>query len=326
MVLERASADELLFCRRRRSPRAFALAGGVFAIMALLPLLAPGPLTALRMFGAVLLFTISSTLIARSWRGLKRVSIDLRGHLGVARASGERTPLDQALRYALVDADDPAAPGASYGVDLIFANGAVERVLEGPDPGRVLADLQRAREFFSLPVSRGWGLALGAEPWEQPPPNARGDDAHHVALDLSCDRWPRQRHAGLSVVVGAMVIGMLMAVMLIARVRRGSDVSLLSVALSVGTIGALLTAGAAVGTARSRVRANGDLVCDEVTLGVSKRRSALPRRSILRAHQVGPSGTPTHHVLLETTQGPIAIACTGSDALRLQQALSPQVP
>jgi len=31
-------------------------------------------------------------------------------------------------------------------------------------------------------------------------------------------------------------------------------------------------------------------------------------------------------VLLETTQGPIAIACTGSDALRLQQALSPPGP
>jgi len=325
MVLERASADELSFCGRRRSPRPLAIAAGVFIVMALLPLLAPGPLTPLRAFGAVLLFMLSSTLIARNWVRAKRVTIELRGPAQLVGAHGARRSIDQALRYALVDADDPAAPGARYGVDLMFANGAVERLLEGPDPARVLADLQRAREFLALPVSRGWGLPLGAEPWELAP-NATREGHHLVALDVSCDRWPRQRPAGLTVIVGAMVIGILMAVMLIARVRRGNDVSVLSLALSLGTIGTLLAAGAAVGTARSRVRANGDLVVDEVTLGIPKRRRAVPRRAVLRAHQVGPSGSPTHHVLLETTQGPIAIACTGSDALRLQQALSPPGP
>jgi hypothetical protein len=326
MVLERASADELSFCGRRRSPRPLAIAGAVFGIMALLPLLAPGPLTLLRTFGAILIFTLSSTFVARSWARTKRVTVELSGRRELVGASGAHRSIDQALRYALVDADDPAAPGARYGVDLMFANGAVERLLEGPEPGRVLADLQRAREFLSLPVSRGWGLPLGAEPWELPAPKAMRDETRLGALDVSCDRWPGQRAAGLTVVVGALVIGILMAVMLIARVRRGNDVSALSLALSLGTIGTLLTAGAAVGTARSRVRANGQILVDEVTLGVAKRRIAVPRSAVVRAYQIGPTATPTHHVLLETTHGPLAIACTGADASRLEAALSPPLP
>jgi hypothetical protein len=143
VVLQQDPEGMYLIEQRPRQP--VAVAGVLFLLLSLLPLVSEGSVTALRLATAVALGLGAALCFV----------------VGLPRP--RRLPLPEpsaAQRLVLTGTSNIEG----YAVDAVAASGARRRLLSGADPGRVLADSLALSSALGAPLEPGWGLdrkALG---------------------------------------------------------------------------------------------------------------------------------------------------------------------
>lgn len=320
MFLDTATPARLEF----RKPGTFSslvLIGGLLGLFALSPLLAPGPMTSARAVAAALLGLTSALLIARAWPRERRVRVAL--DAGVIQ-SGDRTlPLASARSWALSSGGSTfeAAPFVSYRAELVLEGGERLVLIEDADPARVLSDLRRALGYLPLAVFSGWGLSPGAKPWLPRERVAVGDRT------VSERGRPRDSElgAGLCVLGGAVVVGVAMGLMHLARIRRGAPTDLLSYALSGSLLAFIVVLGLFMVTDRvTAVLEGGRLVVERRALGVRFRRLEIAAQQLHGLWAVGLVPGEPRHLLIATADGLCAVRFFGEGAARAAARVSPQ--
>lgn len=315
MRLRHASPARLEF-RKRGSWGAPVVTGLLFALFAFTPLLAPGPVTAARAAFAVALGAVAVGLTLLAWPRERNLRVALDS--GVIDADDRSVPTRRARGVVLSSGGSTleAAPFARYRVELVLDGGDRLLLLEDSDPARVLADLRRTLAHWSLPVTSGWGLAPGAEPWRARAANVAGAPATPVA--------ERARPAeselggGICVLGGAVVVGTAMALMHGTRIARGEPSAVLSYVLSGLLLGFIVVLGAFLVSDRvtARLEASG-LVIERRALGISWSRRAVPAERLSAVYAVGLVPGEPRHLLIETADELFSVAFVGDGATRL---------
>jgi hypothetical protein len=315
MSLVAATADRLEF-RIRRAPRPLALTGSLFVVLALLPLFAPGPLSGARVVMSALLGAGAALLLVSSRPRAERVFIDLAEQ--TVSVTGAQRAFGDAVALELGSGSDKHAPALRYRVLLKFGDGTRVTLLESDEPISVLRDLERTVRRLPLPVLAGWGLPEAARPWElgSPPAGAPKPAASETFVIEQVEA--SQGSSAWTVIVGGLAVGALMAVMMMARLERGQQISPLSWALSIGTIAIVVGVGIRIASQRVRVSVGADLCIERAVLGLRIARRCIPLSAIRAAHAVGPEPSEPRHVLLETSEGPVSFACAGRTALSVR--------
>jgi len=121
------------------------LGGFLFAALAVVPLTAPSPFTAMRVLGLLALLAGAAGLVL--YGRPKTLRRPLPARPGVApdrlELGGEELP-------------------PLYRVTLVYADGARHTVLEGPEPSRVLEDAAYLGKTLGVTFGDGWGLSAPA--------------------------------------------------------------------------------------------------------------------------------------------------------------------
>ena len=128
-----------LALREQRSFEPPFLGGLLFLALEVVPLTADGAVTPLRVVGIAGLLLVGGLLVAVGLPRSRRVALPAGAH---------------PLRLEL--AGDALPP--TYRVTLVFRDGTRRRLLEGPDPARILEDGVVLGRELSVPLGAGWGL------------------------------------------------------------------------------------------------------------------------------------------------------------------------
>jgi len=180
-------------------------------------------------------------------------------------------------------------------------------LLSGADPADVLRDLAKVREQVPSTVLAGWGLPATGTPWTDR--DAAGSELEDAPLRHETMDDPRRRRISATLLVGAACVATLLASQASAGVARGDPISIVSVALPCLAIFLLVVFGLGIGTASNALSLDGDLESARSVFGVTWSRHVVPRGSIRDAYLVSPIEGAPSHVLLDTTEGPLAFPC-----------------
>lgn len=313
MLLDIATPVRLEF-RKRGSWSSLVLIGAVAAVFALIPLLAPGPMTLARAGVAATLGMTAALLIARARPRDRSVRLAL--DAGVISIGERNVPLSSARGFALSSggSTQEAAPFACYRVELVLDGGERVVLLEHASPARVLSDLRRALGYFPLTVTSGWGLPPGAEPWLK---------RERAAIGVEPFRERGRPHdgelgGGICVLGGALVVGTAMGLMHGARIRRGDSTDLLSYGLSASLLAFILIVGLFMVTDRvTAALEGGRLVIERRAVGVRWRRLEVPADRLVGVWAVGLVAGEPRHLLIATVDGLTAVPFLGEGATRV---------
>lgn len=315
MQLRYASPARLEF-RKRGSWGAPVITAILLGLFALTPLLAPGPVTSSRAAFALLLglVALALVLLARPRERNVRIALDA----GVIEAADQSFPLARARAIALTSGGSTleAAPFARYRAELVIDGGERLVVLESADPARVLRDLGRTLGYLPLPVTPGWGLGVGAEPWRRHPPPARRELG--APIEERGRPGESELGAGLCVLGGAVVVGTVMALLHNARFQRGEASAWLSYLLSALLLGFIVLLGCFMVSDRVSARLQGaELVIERRALGIVWSRLCVPAPRLGAVHAVGLVPGEPRHLLVEAGDELFSIAFVGEGATRL---------
>lgn len=319
MLLSKASPERLEFHRYRRT-RAPLLVGVAFAALALLPLLAPGPVTVWRLLTSVVL-VVTAVLLIRITRP-RSARIVLRVRDRVLERDGREIRLGQ-CSVQLVGAldEETAYPGAMYRAVLVLPDGRRELLLERDEPAGVLSDLARVREVLPLPVRSGWGLPPDAAPWERPTKTAASSRRAATRVDMATLRHRSQRSSAITTLIGGIGTATAMVIMMGAQRDRGLPVTGLGLALAAATVVLILLVGAFIATDRLHIHGDRELSVERRALGFVWKRQTIPRTALRHVWAVGPDPAEPRHLLLQLDSGLVALRCVGEQARELRAAL-----
>lgn len=306
------ASPELLEFERRRWPRAPALVGVAFAVLAVLPWVADGPPTAERTLTSALFACGAAFLTRGLWSRPDAVRVRLTE--GALEAAGERLPLAEARALRLTGVAETEVSGADrYRITLVLADGRLLTLVEEDDPARALEQLRRVRAPLPLPVEPGWGLPPGAKPWESTSlePATAGFDAVARA-----PVFRSQRDVANVAYGGAVVVGALQLWLLRGRLASGFTTPL-SWILPLLFVVAILVVAELLRTDRLELRLGPRCTLRRRALGVTWRETSHEPRDLLGAWCVGPGETGPTHLLLATRGGLSAHRCAGEPAVAL---------
>jgi hypothetical protein len=123
------------------------LAGLLFAMLGVVPLSSPGPITSLRVVGLLGLTTAALFLIALGVPRSRRRALP--AGAGASTKAGETVTALELDGYALPP---------TYRAVVVLANGRRRTVLERAEPAGVLEDATLLSRELGLPLVPGWGL------------------------------------------------------------------------------------------------------------------------------------------------------------------------
>ncbi len=314
MLLHTATPARLEF-RRRGAWSASLLAAAVIGAFALTPVLAPGPVTGARAAFAALLAATALVLGARARPRDRYVRITL--DAGVIDDGARSLPLAAARTWVLSSGGSTleAAAFARYRAELLIEGGDRVVLIESPDPSVVIRELRRALAYLPLPVTPGWGLRAGSEPWRA----RRHRKSEPTDAAVSERGRPLEGELGTAICVigGAVVVGTALALMHGARIGRGEPTALLSYALSASLFGFILGVGLFMLTDRvSATLGPRELVVERRALGIRWRRVVVPSERLYGVHAVGLVPNEARHLLIDAADGLEAIALVGEAAAR----------
>ena len=299
------------------------LVGIGFSIMALLPVLGPGPFSAARALTAALLGAVAVFLV-RAGRRRTRVAASFDpGRKTVRLDGGEPIPLGDA-RIVLEGRLGPSKPlpETYYEATLELDSRRVVQLSESDDPAVVLSEIGSVLSAIDLPVRTGWGLADTAAPWE---PMNQGAAAlapsDRAPIELRPEASKSAKSSGLTVIVMGIGIGAVMAVMVSSQLQKGGEVSALSYALPTLAIAVMLVAGAALVSRHQRLRVDGEIVLETRVLGLPIATVVIDRADVGDVHLVSPDGADPRHVLVQTARGPVSVSCSPAEAASMRDAI-----
>ncbi len=165
-------------------------------------------------------------------------------------------------------------------------------LLEHDDPAVVLADARR--------VAEATGVRFQAPDWAGPAAHPEELTARVISGSL----WPAQKRAARAAQGGAIFI----LVVFLWSIRAESEVSLLSALLPLASVALALVVGAVLLSLRVRVDVGPHgLRMAKVLFGRSRVVLDIPAAKLLALHTVTHPRFAPRHLLVETSDGPVAL-------------------
>ena len=300
-----------LALREDRSAQPPLLGGLLFAALEVVPLTAPGPFTALRVVGVLVLLALAVGLILH------------------ARPKTLRRPL-------------PARPGVTperlelggeelpplYRVTLVLSDGSRHTVLEGPEPSRVLEDAAALGKTLGVAFGDGWGLSAPAlNELLATSPVREKRFTEQDAFTLEHPPLPGQRAAAYTTLWASAFVLVASFVMSDGPERHGLVPSALSIVLPCLSANILLVLGFWLLGLRERVTVT--------KAGVTRRRlwfkselTSVDSRevAILGAALVRPGARSDGHLLLASEKGLFALPAAAPDGATLLEKRAGTTP
>jgi hypothetical protein len=296
--------------RERRAMRPLLLGGLLYLGLAVVPLSAAGPFSALRALGLCILLGAAALLIGL---GLPRT----REHPLPPRAS--RVPRVEERPVELELTSDALPP--VYRAELVYADGTRRVLLERPEPAGVLADAVELARALEVPLSPGWGLdqhalddlvAAGTAP-----------EAYRFAdtpLRLEWAAFAGQRNAAITTIWAA---GFVLVATFVMSASARATVTPGALSIVLPCIGAILVL--VVGLWIFGLR--GEVVVTPTNVTTTRSWFARPlgkkenvATEIRAAAVVQPPGAIEGHVLLATARGYLAFPIRGTTPQALRQS------
>jgi hypothetical protein len=313
LVLERRDQTLVLIGSRRARP---AWLGAIpMTVLASLPLLGPGSLTAARLGGAAFLGAIALCWFVLAWprrlvRRLERAGsallIDGKRHEPIAVALG-------GVR------EDSSNSAPAFQVDLITTCSRV-RILDGTDPARVLTHVEELASFLEVPIQPGWGLdaaALGAPDGRQPSAQAKPLEARGMFRAA-------QRGAAYTALGSTLFILCFLSTLILARYERGLALGTLSLVLPIVIVTYAFAVSLWLLGARSEVAVtNTSLEYRRLWNGRVLRTEAVPLDDLRGVFAVSPDGAEPTHLLSRVRVGFVAFPIVGEPARVLAAQFAP---
>lgn len=297
--------SQRLIFQGRRAARGALIIGIAFIGVALSPIVYGDARTTLRWFTSVVAAAVATVFIRAGWPRARRVVLVCKE--GQWRLDGDSTAGKPTALHldSRLDEDEFAL----YRVDLDLETGR-HTLLQSSEPETVLRDLASVARFLELPIVSGWGLPADAHPWA-----AAGDgDGPHpdasapVKIDMVLPQVAYQREIGWTVIIGGVVVATIAIFQIAVRLSRGDQPTAMDLILPLLLVGTIEGIGLAVLTKALRLSMNGVLSVEWRVFGFVHKRRAIAKDAVRAVYVVGPHQLPPTHVLLDTAQGPFAIA------------------
>jgi hypothetical protein len=203
-----------------------------------------------------------------------------------------------------IESDDP------YVVTLV-QNGQREPLLEADDPARVIADARR--------IARETGAALVGPEWVVEPRGVSRAPRALATLHEEGLLWPAQLRASRT----SVLAGLFVLVLSVGSIHAESEVSVLSAALPGLSVALALLIGAMLARMRVRIDSGPDgLRAERRGLSGARELLRLAAADILDVHAVGHASHAERHLVIETVNGPVAVACAEDTARRVASSWS----
>lgn len=284
--------------------------------LATFPWLGPPPIDALRVATSGLCLFAAAGVAAWAWPRRRFL------HLTARRSSlaGSRTVQPSTVRWVLDTEDVANAPRAAYTVTLESGDGGSYRVLQNMDPERLLWQFSLILRHWPGAIDCRWGLPGTARPWTiEPQSGARSlaeADERVVAVSALAHR---------PLVWCARILAVLVLIDLVFLVTSASvgvpQIHPLSVVLPVIFGGCLVALAIGLASARSCLRIAGRLHRESSIFGVRSRHGDVSIESVRGVHAIGTPAAELWHVLVDSADGPLALAVPRRDAQSLASAV-----
>jgi hypothetical protein len=183
-------------------------------------------------------------------------------------------------------------------------------LLEQDDPAFVLSSVRR--------IAAETGASLLGPPWLLPrsdsvPASSRTRLAPISVVGLASSGQLRTAAATLGASLFVMVV-------FLFSVKNEPAVSLLSVVLPLATVAVTALIGAGLWSLRIRASiGSAGILAERVLFGRPLRLLSLPAETILGVYAIGHAPHPERHLLVDTNEGPRAVALAGEAARRLAE-------
>jgi hypothetical protein len=319
--LRHSSAERLSF-EGRRPARVTLVLVPVVTALAVVPWLAPAPMTWQRLLTTFVLGAAAFLLLRVGWP--RRHRIELLPAAGRLVVNGVSRPFVGAPRWALEVYPEPLdRQGCRYAA-VLELGGERWSLLLGPAPDRVLADLGRVLGVWPAPVASGWGLPEHVRPWDFVPSARRNDDERADAAPqlIYGPRFGATTGlAGVLVLITVTVIADM--VFLVSSGAAGlSYIHPLSIALPSVMVFGLVCLTVWISSARNAFVVGHSVVLATASLLFNAARASVRTEAVRGVHVVGAEGSRHRHLLIESDDGPLALLVHTRDARALAQRLS----
>jgi hypothetical protein len=300
---------------RIRPPALVAIA---FWLMTPLPLLVPERSGTVHYAFSALLAAVGVALVLGS---LRRPASRLEFGPRLFRTDDRTRAIAEARELLLSGASEDTFEPA-YRAELVFDNGQRELLLEYSEPARVMRDLAVLLPRLELPVRLGWGLPEGARPWQWRPGSQASTHKAGVLLEpITVESPASARRPALALIIGAIALGALQAILITSALNRESNISPLSLALSLSSVVTVLLIGIIVWSRRIIVTADRQVSIQVRILGIDLVKLGESKAPVRDAWAVSPEGGTPRHVLIATEAGPLSVPCEGNRAATLAREL-----
>ena len=315
LALVSADATELGF-EGRRPALAPLLLTPLFTCLGSLPWLAPEPIGGVRLAVSGLFFAAAAGLARWSWPLRRRVVVSSKR----PAAPGTVAVQPSGVRWVLETRHAPNALHATYAVTLEHGDGAALEVLESTDPERVLQQLSEVLRFWPGPVDCRWGLPASAQPWRIEPhsgPRALGGE-----VPVQVVAAPRHRPLiWCTRIMAAFVVADLVFLVTSSGVpRAGMHPLSLVLPLLLGTC--LLALAAVVHGRASRLCIGNRVYRETSLLGWRRQHGDVRLESVRGVHALGLPSADRWHLLIDSSDGPLALSVPRQRALALADEVS----
>jgi hypothetical protein len=306
--LELVSADstELQFAGRRAALAPIFLTP-LLLVLCSLPWLAPRPMDAVRVATSGVFLAAACGVGAWAWPRRRRLRIAAKGSASAIVAQPGR------LRWILDAEDAPDGHSSAYTVSLVPDAGGSFTVLQSPDPERLLWQFSEVLRHWPGPVDCRWGLPEAACPWNIEPhsgPRTVNEGADRSAVVVPLAHRP--------LIWCARIMATLVVVDLIFLVTSASaglpHIHPLSVVLALALAGCLIALAVGLASAHSRLLVGGRVRRESSLFGIRRTRGGLRVESVRGVYAVGVAAADQWHILVDSSDGPLALAAPRRDA------------
>jgi hypothetical protein len=322
LELVSADPDQLVFAGRQ-PPLAPILLTPLLLVLGSLPWLAPRPIDAVRAATSGAFVAVACGVAAWAWPRRRRLEVLSKASHDPSTASARTEPGRLAqpgrLRWVLDAEYTPNALSAAYTVALEPDDGGAYTVLRNLDPERLLRQFSEVLRHWPGPVDCRWNLPTGARPWRIEPhsgPRTLDEGRPAAVVDIPLTHRPLIWCARI---MAALVITdlILLVTSAAAELRSIHPLSLILPCLLASGLVALAL-GLRTGGWRLRIAAR--VQRDVCSFGLCRARGSVRTDSVRGVYALGVAGAERWHLLVDSSDGPLALPVRCRDAEPLARA------
>lgn len=310
LALVSADATQLSF-EGRRPALAPLLLTPLLTCLGSLPWLAPEPVGGVRLAVSGLFFAAAAGLARWSWPLRRRVVVSSKR----PAPPGAVAVQPNGVRWVLETRHAPNALHATYAVTLEHGDGPAVEVLESTDPARVLHQLSEALRFWPGPVDCRWGLPVSAQPWRIEPHSGSRALGGQAPVQVVAAP-PHRPLIWCTRIMAAFVVADVIFLVGSSGVLR-ADMHPLSLVLPLLLASCLLALAAVVHGRGSRLCFSTRVYREDSLLGLRRQHGDVRLESVRGVYALGLPSADRWHLLVDSSDGPLALSVPRQRALGL---------